>query len=88
MTPPTCRDCGAKLDTYTPTGDDRATPTAGAVSICAYCACISVFTGDGLALRAPTPAEIAEVEGDSRIRDVVRAIRSRRNPLYGRGVRP
>jgi hypothetical protein len=76
MTKPACWSCGSPNDDYTAANDapgpDR--PFEGAVGVCLYCAAISIYTGNDLEMRAPTPAELAEVMADQHIVKVVQAI--------------
>lgn len=56
-----CRGCGEKL---TGAGSlEGFSPVAGAVTFCAYCGAVMIFTDD-LHLRAATPEEIADCEKD------------------------
>lgn len=82
---PRCRDCGETLDGYSALDDDDSvSPDEGMVSLCAYCGCLSVFTGRGLEARPPTGAELALFARDRDVRRAVRAIRSPENPLRRR----
>lgn len=82
MTPLLCRVCGKGNAGHTPAGALPAVPHDGDYSLCAYCGAWSVF--DGAGLRAPTPAEIAEIEADPdcaaalRIVETIEALRNRR----------
>lgn len=53
-------DAASSLDTTEP-------PDDGSVSICFYCSALSVFTGQGLVVRQPTPGELDEFLADPRI---------------------
>jgi hypothetical protein len=61
--PHACLSCGAANDAAT--GINAYVPSAGDVSICLYCAALAVFTGEGLAIRAATPAELEEIQADA-----------------------
>jgi hypothetical protein len=75
-----CRDCGAVVDAATIVLEiGRLPPAAGDVSVCFYCACISVYTGDGLELLAPSEDELAKMVGDVALQRVVRAVRESRS---------
>lgn len=78
-----CRDCGNVLDGFTGASEDAVLPDDGSLSVCGYCACISFFSvvGGIVFLRAPFPAELAELENDSEVTRLVRMVRSNRNPL-------
>ena len=50
-----CPGCGRKLDAATEMGE-RGAPSAGDVSVCAYCGMLLVFT-DAVTVREMRPAE-------------------------------
>lgn len=76
--PSPCTNCGELLDGATRVKETtskrarRDMPDPGSVTVCIYCGHIMVF-GDGLILRDPTTAEIAEIAGDRRILAIQRA---------------
>jgi len=79
-----CHDCGARCDDLSnidPAGLDL--PDDGDVSVCAYCACIAIYTGNGLDRRPPTPTELQRLENDPNVRHVVKVLRSPINTLRG-----
>jgi hypothetical protein len=57
-----CPGCGETLDGATGANTDSA-PTPGALSMCAYCAAVTIF-GDDLRLRPLKPAEVAKIESE------------------------
>lgn len=63
-----CPYCGAALSGATHAGE--ASPTPNSVSICAYCAKVSIF-GDDLMLRVLTEAEAAQIETAPEFRRLV-----------------
>lgn len=69
-----CRTCGSKVDDFTPVGDDDAVPEAGNVSVCLYCGTLSIYTGEGLNLRMPTPEEMAEMAEDEDLQRTVKQV--------------
>lgn len=71
-----CRECNHRLGAVAP--DPRNTlpmPTAGAVAICVYCGCLSIFTGRGFETREPTRAEAADLEADEAVVEAQAAAR-------------
>lgn len=56
-----CPVCGAKNDAATSLSDSER-PSAGCISICAYCAHLSIFTDD-MTLRSLTEDELNEIRG-------------------------
>ena len=65
-TPPTpCPQCGAVNDTADGVEHEEA-PTPGDISVCMYCAAVTVFTND-LKLRTPTSEEMANIRSDAEI---------------------
>lgn len=72
-----CWSCGSVNDDVMGVGPghDPAGPVikAGDCSVCAYCAALAIFTGDGLAVRIPTRDEQAQAFTDPTIRAAVRA---------------
>ena len=73
-----CPWCGADNSAHTAISGTPA-PSAGAISLCAYCYSPSVFDDhDGtLAQRMPTPAELVELESDPRITQARTVMRMR-----------
>jgi hypothetical protein len=71
-----CRSCGRENDGYT-SACALAHPDPGSVSICWYCASVSIFT-DELELRAPTDAEMTLMMQDEQIWRIVLSIRAYR----------
>lgn len=76
-----CPYCGKKNDRAAPVGDESArgaVPKAGSVSICIGCAEVSVWENDfiGLRLRKPSVEEREVLDGDPRIVEVQRAMRT------------
>jgi hypothetical protein len=70
-----CADCGVRNDAYC--GANTAErPTAGAISICAYCAHLAMFTGDGLQVRELTDDELADIEADPEVHAAQMRVRS------------
>lgn len=82
-----CRDCNALLDGATGVGND-VEPSAGDWSVCAYCACLSVFTGNGRELRAPTLAELEALDPDEEAHIDLAVRMVRESPLYGHPPEP
>lgn len=73
-----CWSCGALNDDFMGIGDtDPGTPDEGAISICAYCGAVAVFTGEALLTRKPTKTELADLMADATIRTAVTAIHQR-----------
>jgi hypothetical protein len=72
-----CWNCGSLNDAATGIGEnDPGLPSEGAVSICAYCAAVSVFT-DSTNMRKPTRVEMEEFAEDKTILAAVSAVLSR-----------
>lgn len=70
-----CPHCGGPADVAD--GQDPASrPGHGSVGVCAYCSGIQIFEQSrlGLFLRAPTPAELAELEADPKVKRVRAAL--------------
>jgi hypothetical protein len=61
-----CPVCGNKLDAATPTDKESGTPSSGDISICIYCATISVFD-DKLKLSPITNEEFAKLPEELKI---------------------
>lgn len=59
-TPSPCPVCGKKLDAATSVEKEEAVPDPGDLSICLYCATVSVFD-DNLKLKQMTNEEFAEL---------------------------
>lgn len=57
-----CPYCGDPGGVASPVGHAGATPAAGEGSLCLYCGGLAMFTGEGLNVRRPSPAELAEIE--------------------------
>lgn len=77
-TGPRCWSCGSGNDAAVGIGEtDPGEPSEGAVSVCAYCGAVSVFTGSGLDLRKPAAWELADMLQDPTIRAAVNAVRHR-----------
>ena len=70
---PGCVECGERNDDFTAINTD-AKPSEGAISICAYCGHVAMFTGDGLVLRELTTYEHAEVMADPEVIEAVRSV--------------
>lgn len=70
-----CPFCGTRIDAATGLTGDKV-PDEGAVSICAYCTGVSVFTGDGLATRRPTREELVHIMADPVVRDAIAVLSS------------
>lgn len=71
-----CPHCERELDAASAMDGGPQRPEAGDLSVCLYCAGVSVFTGEGLIKRLPTKAELAEIDGDSRIAAAQRVVRA------------
>lgn len=75
---PGCWSCGSPNDDFTGIGDtDLGLPDEGAISICAYCGAVAVFTGQALLVRKPTAGELADVMANTTARRAIQAIRAR-----------
>lgn len=73
-----CWSCGADNDAATGIGPtDPGLPEAGSVSVCGYCAAVSIFTDTNLGTRRPTADELLDVMSDKTIRKAVAAIHYR-----------
>lgn len=68
-----CRVCGERLDAATAAISEHATPVPGDVSVCFYCATVSIYADD-MTLRAPTPEERRELDASDEVTRVVRSI--------------
>jgi len=66
---PSCFNCGKHAVTNI-SDDGPPSPTDGDVSVCLYCAAISLFTGNGRHTRRPTDEERTDLLADP---DVSRA---------------
>jgi hypothetical protein len=77
-----CPRCGTPVDAATGVFDARdGSPGPGDVTVCLYCAAVSVFDAD-LRLRPPTAEERREMAQDKRVQRTVAEItrfNSRRN---------
>lgn len=71
-----CAVCGADLNDATCLSSTAA-PAAGDVSVCLYCGNVAVFTGDGVALRQATAAELGELLAEPEVRRVVDLVKTR-----------
>jgi hypothetical protein len=68
-----CPHCGNESDDYTVVRGAQA-PSAGDVSVCLYCSCVSVFTGEGLVKRKPTAEELPVFMADSAVQEALARI--------------
>lgn len=68
-----CPYCGADNDATVEAAGAGALPTAGNWSVCWTCGAVAIFTGDGLATRALTPAEHFEAAADHELQRILRA---------------
>ena len=66
-----CPACGAQLDAGLALQENR-TPTPGAVSICAYCGTLGIFTDDDL--RHPDEDEMRQLMHDPLIQRALAAV--------------
>lgn len=71
---PVCLGCGTDLGGASSVNTDDP-PAEGAVSICAYCGHIAIFTGDGCELREPTDDERTRMELEPEVRKIRAAAR-------------
>jgi hypothetical protein len=71
-----CPTCGTKVNDATVVfhGASKASPAPGDVTVCIYCAAVSIFD-DELCLRRPTPDEQREIARDPRVQKTVAEIR-------------
>lgn len=70
-----CPTCGAKNDALTDIELSGAQPKENDVTVCLYCSNFQIFTGQGLATRAPTDDEREELLTDDRMIKAVLATR-------------
>ena len=66
----TCPECGYEIDDATGVDtQDKVRPEPDDLALCIRCAApaIYVVVGNFLALRAPTPEEMVEIDGDERV---------------------
>lgn len=85
-TRPRCPHCNTVADDFTPVDPAAPEPDEGSVSICVYCLGVSIFTGEGLVKRKPTPEELIEVMGDDYVIDAIRRLEmweDRPGPISG-----
>lgn len=69
-----CPQCGAEQDAASSPTDPWAQPADGAVMICFYCARPNIYRRGRLT--APTPAELADIEDDLEVQEMMRRVRS------------
>lgn len=70
-----CPWCHAFLDAATViTDDENAIPVGGDVSICLYCARVSIYEDD-LSLRKPTPKERETLDKDDGISKAISVVK-------------
>lgn len=85
VTPTRCPFCDTYMDASTVAiGDDDASPTPGDVSVCLYCARVSVYDEDGT-LRKPT---LPESIGFAEDRDIQRARAAAIKTAHQHGLGP
>jgi len=77
----TCPHCGHELNASTHVNGADA-PGPGMVSVCIYCAGVSVF-GDGLELRPPTWLEAVECSLDPGVQRCVAAVLEALHDAHG-----
>lgn len=68
-----CPYCGRPNDAAAHALNGAELPTAGNWSVCWGCGAVAIFTGDGLATRQLTDAEIIEAQRDHDLQEVLRA---------------
>lgn len=82
LEPNPCPFCGAVLDAASGVRSTHDGPTAGDITVCAYCATILVFD-DALDLRLPTASESAGFASDP---DLIRAVKAITARIAGNGL--
>jgi hypothetical protein len=70
-----CPHCGRKHEAHTNIGNVASTPSPGALSICFYCAELSMYD-DGLQLTFLTEAQLAMALNDGYVRRAIAAVRA------------
>lgn len=73
----TCPICSYQHDAHSSLFGDRK-PQPGDATVCANCACFSIFKSDG-SLRAPTPAELKNFDESEECRATQKAVRELRD---------
>jgi hypothetical protein len=71
LPPSACPGCGRVHDAAT--GTVNRAPRDGSISVCIACGAVAIFEAGRL--RAPTPAEAAEVANDPRVLMMQRGVR-------------